>query len=245
MLGVDLSGDLVAGCSSDKTSRIWNIRSGRLIHQLVGHAHKVNCLRFCPDGRSVVTASADRSIKLWDIARNTYRQTTTMRHGSSSNTVDVSADISTVVSGHMDGGLRFFDLRTGDRTADVPSLHTEGITSVGFDPMDSRKILTNGKDSALKIVDVRMCRAVQEFTHEGFRTTLSWSGACFSPDGNFVAAGCNQSGTLFIWKVDNGQLEKQLMAHDTGCVGVTWGRGGSSTQQVSSIDRTGRLVLWA
>jgi len=217
------------------------------IHHLVGHAHKINCLRFCPDARAVVTASHDRSLKLWDIARNTYRQTTTMRHGSSSNCIDISADVSTVVSGHVDGGLRFFDLRTGDRTADIPSLHAGCITSVGFDPMDSRKILTNGKDSMLKIVDVRMCRAVKTFEDEGFRTTLSNSRCSFSPDGNYVTAGCNQSGTLFIWKVESesGEVEKKLTTHQKGCVGVAWGRGGSSGQQVASIDLGGNLVLWA
>lgn len=67
----------------------------------------------------MITGSADRSIKLWDIARTTYRQTTTLRHSSTSQCLDIGSDFSTVVSGHMDGGLRFWDLRNGGRTMDM------------------------------------------------------------------------------------------------------------------------------
>ncbi len=89
------------------------------LHQLVGHAHKITCVRMFGGERAVLTASADRSLKVWDISAKTYRQTTTLRHGSTCNCVDVWTDAFTAVSGHMDGGLRFWDMRTGDRTADV------------------------------------------------------------------------------------------------------------------------------
>jgi len=215
-----------------------------MIHQLVGHAHKINCVRFSSDAKSIVTASNDRSIKVWDITRNTYRQTTTMRHGSVSNCIDISAEVSSAVSGHIDGGLRFWDLRTSDRTADISSIHCGGITSVEFDPSDNRRILTNGMDSTLKIVDIRMCVAVQTFQNQAFRTTLNSSGSCFSPDGTYVTAGSTTTGDVFIWRVADGQLEKTLTAHDSGVVGVTWGRG-TSAQQVATVDHKGMLVLWS
>jgi autophagy-related protein 16-1 len=88
------------------------------VHHLVGHQHKITCVRLISD-RSVITGSADRSLKVWDISRKTYRQTTTLRHSSTSNCVDVGSDPHVAASGHMDGGLRFWDLRTGDRTADI------------------------------------------------------------------------------------------------------------------------------
>ena len=71
----------------------------------------------------MITGSADRSLKLWDISRKTYRQTTTFRHSSTAHCVDVSSDSSTAVSGHLDGGLRFWDIRTGDRTAEIASTY--------------------------------------------------------------------------------------------------------------------------
>jgi WD40 repeat protein len=67
----------------------------------------------------VITGSADRSLKVWDISRKTYRQGVMLRHSSTSTCVDVASDGQNVVSGHMDGGIRFWDLRSGERTVDA------------------------------------------------------------------------------------------------------------------------------
>ena len=73
---------------------------------MVGHQHKITCVRFFggSSDKCVISGSADRSLKIWDISRKTYRQTLTLRHGSSCNCVDVATDSVTAVSGHLDGG---------------------------------------------------------------------------------------------------------------------------------------------
>jgi autophagy-related protein 16 len=86
----------------------------------------------------------------------------------------------------MDGGLRFWDMRTGDRSADISGLHEGGITTVQFHPTNAMQVLTNGKDSCLKVVDVRTCTALQTLVHDDFRTTFQFSGASFSPNGENV-----------------------------------------------------------
>lgn len=138
----DISGGIVVGAGSDKTCRVWNLRTERMvckvlcydklfdsaphtespdlqIHHLVGHAHKITCVRLIGGDKTVITGSADRSLKVWDISRATYLQTLTLRHGSTSNCVDVGSDSVTAVSGHLDGGIRFWDIRSGERTADI------------------------------------------------------------------------------------------------------------------------------
>lgn len=182
MMGVDLCENLIMGCSSDKTCRIWN-RSERLLHHLTGHGSKVTCCRLFPDGKCAISGSADRSIRLWDIDRATYKQNTTLRHGSTPYCIALPSDASTAVSGHMDGGLRFWDLRSGDRIAEMKNLHDNGITSVMCSPLDGTKLLTNGLDSILRIVDVRMADIIHSFSHEGFRSTFNWSASTWSPDG--------------------------------------------------------------
>ena len=59
-------------------------------------------------------------MKVWDISRQTYRQTTTLRHSSTSNCIDTGIDSNVAASAHLDGGIRFWDMRTGERTLDVP-----------------------------------------------------------------------------------------------------------------------------
>ena len=76
-----------------------------MIHQLGGHSQKITCVRLFPGEKSVITGSADQSIRVWDISRHICTQTITFRHSSTSNCSDVSDKMQTVVSGHLDGGL--------------------------------------------------------------------------------------------------------------------------------------------
>ena len=179
----DIGDSLVIGAGTDKTCRVWNLRTERMVHQLVGHASKITCARLFGGQKAVVTGSADRSLKIWDVDRKTYRQTTTLRHGSTAYSVDAGLDSFTIVSGHMDGGVRFWDARTGDRTADIAELHTDSVTSVQFNPRDQRVVVTNGKDSCLKLVDLRTGVPIHTLRHADFTTRCNWSAAAFSPDG--------------------------------------------------------------
>jgi autophagy-related protein 16 len=215
------------------------------LHQLAGHSHKITCVRLFHNEKEVLTGSADRSMKIWDISRNVYRQTVTFRHSSTSNCLDVSSDSLTAVSGHMDGGLRFWDVRSGDRSAEMAGIHEGGVTSVQFNPADNTKLLTNGRDGTLKLNDVRTCTTIQTFSDPDFRTMSNHVSSALSPDGVYAAAGSGTTGDLFVWRVPDGKLEKKLSAHQSAVCGVSWGRGGTNGQQVASVDKGGVMVLWA
>ncbi|KAL3792124.1 hypothetical protein HJC23_013398 [Cyclotella cryptica] len=248
MLGVDISGGIVCGCGADKTCRVWRYDTKRMIHQLAGHSQKITCIRLFPGEKNVFTASADRSMKLWDISRNTYRQviqTLTFRHSSTANCSDISIETQSVVTGHLDGGTRFWDVRTGDRVLDIPDLHDGGVTSVQWNPQSSHEVLTNGRDSTLKILDARKNAAVCVFHDPGFRTLTNYASSSFSPDSVYVAACSGENGDVFVWNVAKNALEKRLSGHNSGGIGLAWGVGGTNGQQVATIDKSGVLVLWA
>jgi autophagy-related protein 16 len=103
LIGVDIGGDIVCGCGADKTCRVWHQQTKRMIHQLAGHSQKITCVRLFPGEKSIITGSADRSIRVWDISRHIYTQTTTFRHSSTSNCIDVCSETNTAASGHLDG----------------------------------------------------------------------------------------------------------------------------------------------
>ncbi len=144
------------------------------------------------------------------------------------------------------GGVRFWDTRTGDRILDLPSLHEGGVTSVHWKPGNSNEILTNGRDSSLKVIDTRTTKILHTFSDPGFRTLTNHALCSFSPNGAHAAAGSGDSGDIFVWNVKSGEKEKQLSSHHTcGAVGVAWGRGGTNGQQVATVDKSGVLILWA
>ena len=56
-VAVSPDGRLLASASKDKTLRIWDPASGRLLHTLTGHQHWVPDVAFSPNGRWVASAS--------------------------------------------------------------------------------------------------------------------------------------------------------------------------------------------
>lgn len=52
----------------DRTIRLWDPTSGQTLLVLKGHAGGIRCIRFSPDGRTLASASDDRSLKLWEAA---------------------------------------------------------------------------------------------------------------------------------------------------------------------------------
>jgi WD40 repeat protein len=54
--------------SADKTAKLWDAETGALQSTLEGHIGNVMCCAFSPYGERVVTASSDKTARLWSVA---------------------------------------------------------------------------------------------------------------------------------------------------------------------------------
>jgi len=66
-------GALIVTASADKTARIWDAATGKVIEVFRGHDSQVYSAAFSPDGARVVTASGDKTARLWDVKTGGYR----------------------------------------------------------------------------------------------------------------------------------------------------------------------------
>ena len=242
IMAVDFSGDgqFVLGASGQNACLLWRIKAGRLCSTLTGHLGKVSTARFATDSQRIVSGSQDRTLKVWNVANGTCIKT--MFCPSSCNDVIVGSDGNTAISGHLDHGLRFWDLRTGDEAYTLTGLHgggSGGITSVSQHPMEPALVLTSSRDNTLQLVDIRTYAAVRTYKHAEYRSGVNWNRACFSPDGQFVVSG-SDSGPVYLWRTDTAKSLAPLSGHRMCVTAASWGLNG----QLATCDRDKCLVIW-
>ena len=61
--------DSLATCSSDLTIKLWDpgneYTNAKTLH---GHDHSVSAVRFTPDGDKLVSASRDKTLRIWEVS---------------------------------------------------------------------------------------------------------------------------------------------------------------------------------
>jgi U4/U6 small nuclear ribonucleoprotein PRP4 len=62
-------GSLAVSAGLDAMARLWDLRTGRSIHVLRGHAKAILSCDFHPNGYHVATAGQDHSVRVWDLRK--------------------------------------------------------------------------------------------------------------------------------------------------------------------------------
>jgi WD40 repeat protein len=58
----------IVTASGDKTARVWDAGTGKMLVELSGHKGWVHSAAFSLDGKSIVTTSEDKTAQVWDAA---------------------------------------------------------------------------------------------------------------------------------------------------------------------------------
>ncbi|XP_033933970.1 protein Atg16l2-like [Pseudochaenichthys georgianus] len=230
----DPKGPRVLAASYDKSALLWRLDDPVPKVTLTGHSRRVTAARFGLN-LQVVTGSADRTVRLWDLQRACCVQVVEVPSYCS----DLICTGYCIISGHYDSKIRVWDTRAVRCIQELPA-HGK-VTSLDISP-DHCHLLSCCRDDCLQLIDLRG-RSYERvcFRADGFKCGSDSTKAVISPDGCFLAAG-SADGAVYIWNVSTGNLETRLPdKHSSSISAVSWSPSG---EYVVSVDLSRRAVLW-
>lgn len=112
------------------------------------HTKKVRCLEFSPDGRSLLSAALDNTVRIWSMRGGSVKIFVNPDYRRHFKTAAFSPDGKSVAAGNGDGIVRIWDVRTGHLVRRLEG-HTGIIYGVAFMP-DGKRLVSGSKDNILK-----------------------------------------------------------------------------------------------
>jgi WD40 repeat protein len=193
-------------------------------------AGQANQMAFTADGRRAVIASADRSVRHFEVEgkRDLKRF---IGHTSSVWAVAMSPDGKLALSGGMDGSVRLWDVETGQQKQKLDG-HTGLVTAVAFAP--DNQAVTGGLDGWVTLWDLDTGKQVQRW-----RGPMKYvSAIAVSPDGSHAIVAADR--VLRLWNLTTGKQDKAYEGHTAPVTAVAFSADGK--QIISgSDDRTIRV----
>ena len=200
--------------------------------RITGHTDVVQTAAFSSDGLRIVTASEDKTVRIWDTATGLQLMLLS-GHTRRVPSAAFSPDGTRIVTASLDKTVRIWDAATG-RQIVLLSGHTGGVWSATFSP-DGRRIVTASSDKTARVWDVSTGQQIALLTGHADRV---WS-AAFSPDGQrIVTASFDKSAR--VWDAGTGKQIMVLSGHTDFVASAKFSPDGQRIV-TASLDKTARV----
>ncbi|XP_070567154.1 apoptotic protease-activating factor 1-like [Ptychodera flava] len=181
-------------------SQIWDVITGKIIADLMGHDKPVKACSFSPDGIYLVSCSQDCTAKVWNIAKEDW-VTDYKGHNGQITSCCFSPDGNNVASS-SENIIQIWIALTGQHLYSCESKTASLVLYCTYSP--SGDLIAAGlSDFSIQIWNATSCDTLAVFKgHSGWVYAVD-----FDCDGKRLLSG-SDDGTTMIWDVESGQNQE-------------------------------------
>lgn len=145
--------DLLLSASRDKTLITWKLtrddqQYGVAQRSFKGHSHIIQDAVISPDGLFALSASWDRSLRLWNLQTGESTQTFNGHNGDVLS-VSIAKNSRQIVSASRDKTVKVWN--TIGKCMSTLNGHSDWVSSVRFSPEESNVVISAGWDKLVKV----------------------------------------------------------------------------------------------
>ncbi|KAL2339052.1 hypothetical protein Fmac_013498 [Flemingia macrophylla] len=239
------NGRLLASSSADKSLRTYGFTNSDSdsdslalspMQEYTGHEQGVSDLAFSSDSRFLVSASDDKTLRLWDVPTGSLIKTL-QGHTNYVFCVNFNPQSNVIVSGSFDETVRVWDVKSGKCLKVLPA-HSDPVTAVDFN-RDGSLIVSSSYDG--------LCRIWDASTGHCMKTLIDDE----NPPVSFVKFPPTPSSfslapwtTLWLWNYSTGEFLKAYTGHVNSkyCISSTFSI--TNGKYVVGGSEDNRIYLW-
>ena len=229
-VSINLDGTRIICGTSDNRIYMWDVDTGNLINTFSGHHGLVNSVCFSPSGDSMLSASDDKTVRLWSL--KSHDSIVLKGNESAISSIAYSPTGDKFAAGTRDNTIHLWDAKTNNELRQFVG-HTDYVNAISFSP-DGR-MLVSGGDKTVRLWEVETGKELLSLTgHDSYVTTVS-----FSPDGITFLSG-SVDNTVRLWNTQTGKAQKVFKCPE----GVTCASFSPNGRKIAVGLMDCRVVLW-
>jgi WD40 repeat protein/uncharacterized caspase-like protein len=208
--------------ADNENIKLWHL-DGTLLTTFQGHGEQIRDVNFSPNGHILASASADKTIKLWEVRQNQLQL-------GNINSISFSPDGKTFAAAGWDGNV----IISGKNKFTFKG-HNDIISAVSFS-LDGTILATAGADKTIKFWNTENYQLIKIFTGHSQRITS----ISFSPNNRFIAS-ASADKTIKIWRIADGHLLQTLTENNDEITSVSFSSDG---KYIAAGSADNSVKLW-